>query len=818
MASTSHQQTAQVVIVGGGVTGLSIAYHLARLGLDDVLLIERNQLASGTSWHAAGIIGPLRASMNLTRLAAYALELLPRLKEETGQDTGFRETGGYWLATTGERMEELCRIAATGEMMGLAVRILTPLEVAGEAPFLETRDLAGALWVAKDAQANPVDLCMAYAKGARAGGIRIAENVACTGIVAEHGCVRAVRLSSGETIRCKSVVNCAGAWAREIGRMAGVPVPLQAVEHMYVVTESMSGLTDPLPVFRDLDNGIYIKGDTGKVVLGGFEPCPKVWDATGPDGDRAFLELPEDWDQFEPFMKAGLHRMPRLSETGIQHFMNGPESFTPDTRQLMGESPYLRGFYVAAGMNSIGMMSSAGVGKAMAEWIDAGEPPMDLWEVDIARFDRSAATKSFLVQRMDEAVANQLAMHWPLRQMATARGLRRSVLHDCHERAGAFLGEAAGWERPLWFATTRDERSFRYSYGPQCWWPAAAREGAAIRDRVALLDLSPFTKIDIAGRDCLVLVQHLCANDVDVAEGKVVYTPMLNRHGGIEADVTVTRESETRFRMVSGAATRQKDLAWIERQRARLELDVTIGDATMTECVLGLMGPLSRDLMSRVTDADLSPEAFPFATMQRITLGMAPVRATRISFAGELGWELGVPVEYAGHVYETLFEAGAGHGLSHAGMLVLDSCRIEKGFRHWGHELGPDSTPLEAGLAFAVAWDKPGGFLGCNALHRRRETGVERHLLMFAVEDAEPMLLHDEPIYRNGVLAGHTTSGCRGFRTGLSLSMGYVACPRGAPFRTLLEGSYEIGLGQRKLPMRPLKQAAYDPRGTRMRG
>ncbi|MCE2519175.1 MAG: FAD-dependent oxidoreductase [Alphaproteobacteria bacterium] len=814
----SNQRTAQVVIIGGGVTGLSIAYHLARLGIDDVLLVERNQLASGTSWHAAGIIGPLRASMNLTRLAAYACELLPRLKEETGQDTGFRETGGYWLAAIDERMEELCRIAATGEMMGLDVRVLTPLECAEEAPFLETRDLAGALWVARDAQANPVDLCMAYAKGARAGGVRIAENVACTGIDTAHGSIRAIRLSSGETIRCKSVVNCAGVWAREIGRMAGVPVPLQAVEHMYVVTEPMSGLSDPLPVFRDLDNGIYIKGDTGKVVLGGFEPCPKVWDATGPDGDRAFLELPEDWDQFEPFMEAGLHRMPCLADAGIQHFMNGPESFTPDTRQLMGESPYLRGFYVAAGMNSIGMMSSAGVGRAMAEWIDAGEPPMDLWEVDIARFDRSAASTPFLVQRMDEAVANQLAMHWPLRQMATARGLRRSVLHDHHERAGAFLGETAGWERPLWFAATQDESSFRYSYGPQCWWPAASREGAAIRDRVALLDLSPFTKIDLAGRDCLVLMQQLCANDVDVVEGKVVYTPLLNRHGGIEADVTVTRESETDFRMVSGAATRQKDLAWIERQRARLELDVSISDATTTECVLGLVGPLSRDLMSLVTDADLSSEAFPFATMQHIALGMAPVRATRISFAGELGWELGVPVEYTGHVYETLVETGVSHGLSQAGMLVLDSCRIEKGFRHWGHELGPASTPLEAGLSFAVAWDKPGGFLGREALQRRRETGVERHLLMFAVEDAEPLLLHDEPIYRDGVLVGHTTSGCRGFRTGLSLSMGYVACPQGTPVQTLQDGSYEIGLGQRRLPMRPLKRAAYDPRGARMRG
>lgn len=814
----SSDRNARVVIIGGGVTGLSIAYHLAKLGIDEVLLVERNQLASGTSWHAAGIIGPLRASMNLTRLAAYACDLLPRLTAETGQDTGYRETGGYWLASTAERMEELYRIAAMGEMTGLEARILTPEEVAEAAPILETRDLTGALWVAKDAQASPVDLCMAYAKGARSGGVRIAEGLACIGIETTCGAVRAVQLSDGETVRCESVVNCAGAWAREIGRMARVPVPLQAVEHMYVVTEPMNGLSDPLPVFRDLDNGIYIKGDTGKVVLGGFEPFAKVWNASGPDGDQAFLELPEDWDQFEPFMKAGLRRMPCLAEAGIAHFMNGPESFTPDTRPLMGESPYLRGFYVAAGMNSIGMMSSAGIGKAMAEWISAGAPPMDLWEVDIARFDRAAASERFLARRMDEAVANQLAMHWPYKQMKTARGARRSGLHDRFERAGAFFGESAGWERPLWFAATDEEHAFHYRYGPQCWWPAAAREGEALRDRVALLDLSPFTKIDLEGRESLVLMQQLCANDVDVAEGRVVYTQMLNRHGGIEADVSVSRTGEAAFRIVSGAPTRQKDLAWIARQRERLGLDVAVTDSTTAECVLGLMGPRSRALMSRVSDADLSSAAFPFGTTRRITLGMAPVRATRISFVGELGFELSIPVEYAVHVYDTLVEAGDAHDLSPAGLFVLESCRIEKGFRHWGHDIGPDETPLEAGLSFAVAWDKPSGFIGRDALLRRREAGVERRLLLFAVDDAQALLLHEEPIYRDGDLVGRTTSGGRGFRTGLSLSMGYVECARGETLRALLDGPYEIGLGRQRLPLRPLQRAPYDPDGVRMRG
>jgi glycine cleavage system aminomethyltransferase T/glycine/D-amino acid oxidase-like deaminating enzyme len=813
-----EETDARVVIVGGGVIGLGIAYHLAQLGRSDVLLVERNQLTSGTSWHAAGIVGPLRASLNLTRLATYATELFPRLEAETGQSTGFRQTGGYWLARTSERMTELRRIAAMGEMAGLEARIVGADEVAGSAPFLRCSDLAGALWVARDAQASPVDICIAYAKGARAGGGRIREGVACTGIETRNGAVHAVRLSTGETVRCAALVNCAGAWAREIGRMAGVPVPLQAVEHMYVVSEPIAGLPDPLPIVRDLDGGIYVKGDAGKLVLGGFEPSAKVWDAAGPDSSRAFLELPEDWEQFEPFMREGLHRVPALAEAGIQHFMNGPESFTPDSKQLMGQSPYLRGFYVAAGFNSIGMMSSAGVGKAMAEWIEAGEPPMDLWEVDIARFDRAAASRGFLVERMQEAVANQFDMHWPFKQMRTGRGVRRSPLHDGFARAGAVFGAPAGWERPLWFAASEVERAFRHGFGPQCWWQAAAREAEATRDRVALYELSPFTKLDLRGRDALALLQQLCAGEVDVDEGTAVYTQMLNDRGGIEADVTVTRTGETAFRVVSGAATRQKDLAWIERQRLRLGLECGVFDASSAECVLGVMGPGSRGLMQGLTDADLSPAAFPFAASRRIGLGMAEVRATRISFVGELGWELYIPTEFAAHVHAALVEAGAARGLVHAGHFALDACRVEKGFRHWGHDIGPEETPLEAGLAFAVAWNKPSGFIGRDALLRQRQAGARRRMVMFAVEGGRPLLLHDEPIYRDGRLAGRTTSGARGFRTGLDLCTGYIGSPPGTPRAALLEGDYEIGIGGERLPLRPLARPPYDPAGARMRG
>ena len=550
------RESARIVIVGGGVIGLGVAFHLARLGVDDVLLIERNRLTSGTSWHAAGIVGPLRATMSATRLAMAADEVFPALERETGQGTGYRRTGGFWLARTEDRLVELRRIAAIGEMAGLDARMVGRNEVAAAAPNLTVDDLAGALWVAEDGQANPVDVCMAYAKGARAAGIRIREDIGCAGIERRNGAVHAVRLDDGTDVRCETLVNCAGAWARAVGTMAGVPVPLQAVEHMYVTTEPLDDLPDPFPVVRDLDAGIYLKADAAKLVLGGFESKAKPWDPQGPDGDRAFLELPEDWEQFEPFMRAGLERVPALEHTGIRHFMNGPESFTPDTRPILGESPYLDGFFVAAGFGSTGMMSSAGAGQAMAQWIAGGEAPADLWDMDIARFDRAASAGSFLAARVTEAVGEVFQMHWPHRQPVAGRGVRRSPLHHAFAAAGAVFGTPAGWERPLWFARDESESRIRGSYGPQRWWPAAEREASAVRDGVALLELTPFTKIDVRGPDAPALLQHLCSRDVDIDPDRAVYTLMLNPRGGIEADVTVTRFDERVFRVVGGAATR----------------------------------------------------------------------------------------------------------------------------------------------------------------------------------------------------------------------------------------------------------------------
>jgi len=806
---------ARFVIIGGGVIGLSVAYHLAKIGCSDVVLLERNQLTSGTSWHAAGIVGPLRASMNLTKLSIYATELFATLEDETGQATGYKRTGGLWLAQSEDRMIELRRIAAMGQMSGLDAQIVDAHEVGRRVPLLATGDLAGALSVAEDGQVNPVDLCMAYARGARAGGVRIVEGVGVASVDTSGGKVRAVQTLRGETIRCEAVVNCAGVWSQCFGALSGVPVPVQAVEHMYVVTEPMADLPQPFPVLRDLDARIYIKEDAGKLVLGGFEPNAKPWDATCGEATTPYLMFDNDWEQFEPFMTAGLNRVPALEQAGIQHFMNGPEGFTPDTAQVMGQSPFCEGYYVAAGFNSIGIVSSAGAGRVMAEWLAEGEPPMDVWDVDIARFAPHTATRAFLTERVSEAVANQFEMHWPYKQMRSARGRRRTPLHDAFARAGAVFGAPADWERPLWFAANDDERRINYSWGAQSWWPMAEREARHMAEHAALLELSPFSKLLVEGPDACRVLQILCANDVDVAPGRIVYTQMLNRRGGIEADITVVRHAQDSLCIIGGAPTRYKDLAWL-RHGVDDASNVTITDITTLFAVIGVMGPKSRDLLAALSSADLSNDGFPFGTSRRIDLGGTELRASRVSFAGELGWALYVPHELAAHVHESLCAAGADFNLGHAGHFALDASRMEKGFRHWGHDIGPDDTPFEAGLGFAVALDKDADFIGRDALVRQRDTGVSRRLMQFAVKAGHPLLLHDEPILRNDELVGRTTSGARGFRTGLSLCMGYVATEN-ETMSVLVEGDYEVEVAGERFPLEALARPPFDPDGTRMR-
>ena len=800
-------KSADIVIIGGGVIGLSTACHLAWRGGQDVVLLERHQLTSGTSWHAAGIIGPLRATMNLTRLAAYTFDAFDRLETETEQSTGYRRTGGFWLTTATERMVELRRIADLGLLAGLNPKLMQPGDIADRLPMLNTDDLVGGLWVDEDGQANPVDVCMAFAKAARTGGVRLIENAPVRTVQTTNGAVHAVELADGTTIRCRAVVNCAGAWARQLGESSGVAIPLQAVEHMYVVTEPIPELPQPWPIIRDLEGRTYIKEDAGRLVVGGFEADAKPFDVAGPNGDTPFLELPEDWEQFETFMLAGLNRVPKLNETGIQHFMNGPESFTPDTKQVMGEAPEVRNYFVAAGFNSIGIMSAAGAGRVMADWVIDGQAPMDISDLDITRFEPEMSTKVFLQARVQEAVANQFEMHWPYKRMRTARDLFRLPCHDIWAELGGAFSSPAGWERPMWFAPDSLNESMAYSQEDQAWWPFAEIECTAARDAAAIIDLSPFSKFDITGRGALDDMQNVCSANVDVPTGKAVYTLLLNTRGGIEADGTVTRLAEDQFRFVGAAPSRRRDLAWLRRHITRGQ----IADVTRDHAVLALMGPQAAAVW-QAAGGDLSLANMPFTACSETELDGIPLRALRLSFIGEFGWELYMPWGKAPEIARALLQAGT----SPMGLQAVDSCRMEKAFRHWGHDIGPDDTPLDAGLGFAVAKDKTTGFIGQAAVEQHRATGPQRRLTQFAVDGANPLLLHDEPIFRDGNLVAHTTSGARGFRTGLSLCMGYLPIEPGETAAQTTASSYEISVAGERFGLHVHTAPPYDPDNSRM--
>ncbi|MEO0772234.1 MAG: FAD-dependent oxidoreductase [Pseudomonadota bacterium] len=786
----------RILIIGGGAIGLSIAYHLAGRGAQDVVLLERNQLTSGTSWHAAGIVGPLRATPNMTRLASYAIDLFPRLEAETGLSTGYKRTGGYWLARQSARTDELRRIADLGTTQGLTPRMITPEEVA--MPGLNLTGHVAALHVPEDGNVNPVDLCMAYARGAKTGGVEIREGVEVARLLTHDARATGVALRDGTQVDADIVILATGAWSRELAATAKVPLPLQAVEHMYLVTEPIPGLPDPIPVLRDLDRGIYIKGDAGKLVIGGFEPDAKCWDPYGPEGSRPFLELPEDWEQFTPFMEAALDLMPGLADVGIQHFMNGPESFTTDTRPLVGETPQVAGLYVAAGMNSVGIMSSAGIGRALADWVVDGHPPMDMWEVDVARVDPLTATPAHMEARMEEAVADLFAMHWPYKQPKAGRDLRRSALHDRWAAQNAMFGPTAGWERGLWYAQDPSERDLPYSVDAQPWWPIAQREAAEMAQGAVLLDLSPFSKFRVQGLDAL---NRLTTAQMDRHIGRATYCQMLNPRGGIEMDVTVTRLEDDLFEITSGAATRARDLAYLRRHLGKVE------DVTEDFCTIGLMGAASRNKLRSLVP---TLPNLAFGHSADIAFADETMRATRVSFVGELGFELTIAKAHARAVFDALITTGA----KPMGHYALDGCRIEKGFKHWGHDLGPEVTPLEAGLGFTVDWHKD--FIGKEALAKQRADGITQRLILLQIE-GDALMLHDEPIYESDTHVGLTTSGARGPRTGLNLAFGLVQTRAGETLDETCARRFTVRVAGKDYPATPLRHAPFDPKGERMR-
>jgi len=805
---------ARVVIIGGGIVGSSVAYHLTKLGWRDVVLLERRDLSCGTTWHAAGLVGQLRSSHNLTRLASYGAVLYESLEAETGQATGFRRCGSISVARTAERLIELKRGASMAKCFGVEIELISPSEAGRLWPLMRTDDLAGAVWIPRDGRTNPIDTTLALAKGARQGGATILENVAVTGIHRERGVATGVATNHGD-VACEIVVNCAGMWGREIGRMAGVNVPLHASEHFYIVTEPMAGVTRELPVLRDTDGYIYAREEVGGLLMGGFEPIAKPWGMDGIPADFAFSLLPEDWDHFRIFMEQAIVRIPALETALVRRHVNGPESFTPDNRYMLGEAPELRNFFVAAGFNSVGIASAAGAGRALAEWIVASEPSMDLWDVDIRRFMPFQRNAGYLRERTREVVGLLYAMHWPFRQPETSRGVRRSVLHDRLAERGAVFGVAAGWERANWFATAGVEPRYAYTYGRQNWFPCATAEHRAVREGVGLFDQSSLAKFRLQGPDATAVLQSLCANDVDVPPGRIVYTQMLNARGGIECDLTVSRLAEDTYLIVTIAAAATHDADWIRRSLG--DARVTLTDVTSAFTVLGVMGPHSRELLSRVTSADLSDTAFPFGTTREIDIGYGLARATRITYVGELGWELYLPTEFAAGAYDAVLEAGEGLGLRHAGYHAMDSLRMEKGYRSWGHDIGGDDTPLQAGLGFAVALKKD-AFVGRDALLRQRDKPLTRRLVMFTLDDAEPLLLGDEPIYRDGVLVGRITSGAYGHTLGRSVGMGYVTHADGVDAAFVRAGRWQLEIALERFAATAHLEPPYDPKSARVRG
>ena len=805
---------ARVVVIGGGIAGCSVAYHLTKLGWRDVLLLERREISCGTTWHAAGLVGQLRATQNLTRLAKYGADLYERLEAETGQATGFRRPGSVSLARNAERMHELKRLASMARCFDVEVEVITPSEAGRRWPLMRTDDLVGALWLPRDGRTNPIDTTLALARGARQGGAAILENTAVTAIRVESGRVTGVSTAAGD-VTCEFVVNCAGMWAREIGRMADVTVPLHASEHFYIVTEPMAGVRPDLPVLRDTDGYIYVREEVGGLLMGGFEPMAKPWGMGGIPADFAFSLLPEDWEHFQVLMEQGIHRIPALETAPIRRHVNGPESFTPDGRYLLGEAPECRGFFVAAGFNSIGIASGAGAGRAVAEWIVGGEPPMDLWDVDIRRMAPFQANPRYLRDRTVEMVGALYALHWPYLQPATARGVRTSALHDRLAHSGACFGVVMGWERANWYATRGVEPVYRYSYGRQNWFACSAEEHRVVREAVGLFDQSSFCKLRLEGPEALAVLQRLCANDVDVPSGRLVYTQMLNARGGIEADLTVTRLSAQAFFIVTGAAAATHNTHWIARHIGSARAVLT--DVTSGQAVLGVMGPRSRELLARLTDADLSNVAFPFLTSREIWLGSAPVRASRVTYVGELGWELYVPTELAAGVYDAVAAAGEDLGLRHAGYHAMDSLRIERAYRSWGHDVGGEDTPFEAGLGFAVRLDKRASFTGRDALLAQQGKPLARRLAVFMLDDPEPLLYHDEPIWRDGALVGRITSGAYGHTVGRAIGLGWIACPDGVTEAFVASGRWEVEIACERVPARAQLAPLYDPKSLRVR-
>jgi len=815
MTEPALPRHARAVIIGGGIAGCSIAYHLAKLGWRDVVLLEQGRLSGGTTWHAAGLVGQLRAHNSLTRLIRYSTELYASLEAETGQATGWKQCGSLTVARTADRMTLLKRVAASARAQGVACEMLTTKAAGEKWPVMRTDDLIGAVWLPGDGKANPADITQALAKGARQRGVKIIEKSRVTAIDVADGRARGVSVGE-QQIEAEVVVIAGGQWSRQLARSVGVAMPLHSCEHMYIVTGRIEGVHPDLPCLRDPDGYIYFKEEVGGLLMGGFEPKAKPWVSEVPD-EFEFGLLPDDWDQFEILMQNAIVRVPALERAEVKRFINGPESFTADNNYILGEAPGLRGLFVAAGFNSMGIASAGGAGMALAEWIDKGEPQIDVWPVDVRRFAPFNGNTRWLRDRVSEVLGLHYMMPWPNRELETARPFRRSPLYDRLDAKGAIWGSKMGWERPNVFAPAGAKREIVYGWDRQNWFPWAVAEQKAARESVAVFDLTSFAKFLIQGRDAEAELNRLAANDIVIPVGTSVYTGLLNARGGCESDVTISRLSPTEFMLVTGTAQAVRDADWIRRNLTG-DAHATLTDITSSYAVLAVMGPRSRELLQGVCRNRLDAAAFPFGAIRPVELGQATVLACRRTYVGELGWELYVPVELAAMVYDTLMEAGGPAGLSDAGYYALDGLRLEKAYRAWGRELTPDHTPYEAGLGFAVKLDKGCDFVGRAALIEARKAVPKRVCLaLVATDPGAPMAHGGELILADGKPVGEVTSGAFGATLGRVVMLGYAATGGERPDAAwLARRTFAVDIAGATIPVSASLKAPLDPANARV--
>ncbi|APH72673.1 GcvT family protein [Aquibium oceanicum] len=812
MALPAH---AQYVVIGGGIIGCSTAYHLARDYKADVLLIEQGRLTSGSTWHAAGLVGQLRSSASITQLLKYSVDLYKQLDAETGLETGWKMTGCLRLATNRDRWTEFRRLATTAQSFGMEMHLVSPEEVKRMWPLMDVSDLVGASWLPTDGQASPSDITQSLAKGARMHGAKIVEGVQVTGFDMDDGTITAVHTTDG-VVECEKVINCGGQWARQIGAMAGIEVPLQPVKHQYIITEKIEGLSADAPTIRDPDRRTYFKEEVGGLVMGGYEPDPQPWTMGDVPDNFQFQLFPDDWDHFEQHMEQAVARVPALAHAGVKQMINGPESFTPDGNFILGRPAECANMYVGAGFNAFGIASGGGAGWALAQWAVAGEAPLDLWVVDIRRFSELHRDRQWVCDRTLEAYGKHYTVAFPHEEYVSGRPRIVSPLYDRLKERRAVFGSKLGWERPNWFAPEGVEPKDAYSMGRQNWFDPVGDEHRLVREKVGIFDQSSFAKFELRGRDAAAALDKICSNRVAREPGRLTYTQMLNSRGGIECDLTVARLSDDLSYIVTGTGFRAHDGGWI-RDHLPAGGEAVLSDVTERFGTLSLMGPRARDVLSTVTEADVSNEAFPFGHVREIAIAGQAVRALRVTYVGELGWELHAPLAGLGAIFDALMEAGGRHGIAPVGYRALESLRLEKGYRAWGSDITPNDTPFEAGLGWAVKLKSNSPFIGREAVTKIGNAPLKKRLACFTVEDPGVVLLGRETILRDGQFAGYLTSGGYGYTVGKPIGLGYLRRAEGVTDAWLAEGNYELVVATDRVPAAIHMQPLYDAQNLRVK-